>query len=103
MVSPHPMSPLIGIAVMLLQSYLEDTPVIEGEVSPISVIVHPLQPRIEEVFVPVQSLVNPTLLVECDESFNHVINIPDKTPSEQEIFFLSPSTPPPSPEEIPFD
>jgi hypothetical protein len=49
---------------------------------PLSLLsMHPLQPRIEEVVVPVQSLVNPTLIVEGDASFNHVINIPDPAPS----------------------
>jgi hypothetical protein len=50
-----------------------------------------------------QSLVNPTLLLEGDASFNHVISISSTTPSEQERVLLSPSTLPPSPGEVPFD
>ena len=52
---------------------------------------------------PVQSLVNPTLLLEGDASFNHVISISDTTPFEQERVLLSLSTLPPSPGEVPFD
>jgi len=72
-------------------------------VPPILVITHPFQPKIDEVFVPVKSLVNPTLLVEGDASFNHVVNIPDPTPSEQERFLLSLISLPPSIKEIHFD
>jgi hypothetical protein len=43
---------------------------------------HPLQPRIEEVVVLMQSMGNPTLLVDGDPSFDHVINILDPAPSE---------------------
>jgi hypothetical protein len=81
-VSPHSVSPLIGTTIMPLQSSPNDIPIFEGGVPPIPFIVHPLQPRIEEVVVPVQSLVNPTLLVEGDASFNHVFNIPDPGPFE---------------------
>jgi hypothetical protein len=64
---------------------------------------HPLQPIIEEVVTPVQSLVNPTLPEESDASFNHIVNIPNPAPSEQERVFLSPSPLPPGFEEITFD
>jgi hypothetical protein len=103
MVSPHLVSPLIEIALMLLQYSLNHTPIFEGDVSPIPVVMHPIQPRIEEVVVSVQSLVNPTPLVEGDASFNHVLNIPDPTPSERERVLLSPIYLPPSLKEIPFD
>jgi hypothetical protein len=103
MVSPHPVSPLIDTIVIPIQSSLDHPPVIEGGVPPIPIITHPFQPRIEEVFIPVQSLVNPTLLVEGDASFNHVVSIPDPTPSEQERVLLSLSYLPLSIEEIPFD
>jgi hypothetical protein len=43
---------------------------------------HPLQPKIEEVVTPLQSLVNPTLLAGSDASFNHVIIILDPAPSK---------------------
>jgi hypothetical protein len=72
-------------------------------VSPIPVIFHPLQPRVEEVVVLVQSLLNPTLYLEDDAPFNHIVNIPDNTPSEHERVFLSLSSLPPCPEEVPFD
>jgi hypothetical protein len=64
---------------------------------------NPLQPIIEEVVTPVQSLVNPTLPKESDVSFIHVINIPDHSPSERERFILPPSALPPSLDEVPFD
>jgi hypothetical protein len=102
MVSPH-LVPSIDMKVTSLQSSLDHTPILEGDVSLIPVTLHPLQPRIEEVVVPVQSLVNPTLPVESDASFDHVIIIPDPAPSEQERVFLSPSPLPPSFEEITFD
>jgi hypothetical protein len=34
------------------------------------------------VVVPVQSLINPTLLVEGDAYFNHVVSIPNPTHTE---------------------
>jgi hypothetical protein len=43
-VSPHPVSPLIDMTVMPLQSSPDHTPIVEGDVSPIPVIMHPLQP-----------------------------------------------------------
>jgi hypothetical protein len=64
---------------------------------------HPIQPMVEEVVVPMQYPVNPTLLLEGDASFNHVIIISSTAPSEQERVLLSPSTLPPSPGEVPFD
>jgi hypothetical protein len=72
MVSPHPISPMIEKTIMSFQSSPDHTPV-EGSVPPIPVIKHPLQPRNEEVVVPMKSLVHPTL---------HVINIHDHAPSE---------------------
>jgi hypothetical protein len=46
MVSPHPISPLIDMEVTPLQYSLEHTLVVEGGVSYIPIIAHPLQPRI---------------------------------------------------------
>jgi hypothetical protein len=102
-VSPHLVSPFIDTVVILSQSSPDLTPVVEGDVSHITVTMHPLQPIIEEVVVLVQYLVNPTLLVGSDVSFNHVVNIPDPTPSERESVLLSPSPLPLSFEEITFD
>jgi hypothetical protein len=81
-VSSHPVSPLINMKIMSPQLSPDQTPIIEGGVPPIHVVMHPLQPRIEEVVVPVHSLVNPTLLAEGDASFNHVVRIPDPAPFE---------------------
>jgi hypothetical protein len=103
MVSPHLVSPLIDMTVMLLQSSPNHTPIVEGDVSPILVITHLIQPRVEEVVIPMQSLVNPTLLLEGDASFNHVVIISNTAPSEQERFLLSPSALPSSSGGVPFD
>jgi hypothetical protein len=103
MVSPHPISPLIDMEVMSLQSSSDPTPIVEGDVSDVPVITHPIQPEVEEVVVPVQSLVNPTLLFKGDASFNNVVNIFDTAPSEQERVLLSLSTLHSSPGESPFD
>jgi hypothetical protein len=100
-VSSH-LVPQIDRTVKPLQSSLDLTPIVEGDVSHIPVTMHPLQPRIEEVVVLVQYLVNPTLLVESGASFNHVINIHGPSPSERERVFLSPSPLPPGFEEITF-
>jgi hypothetical protein len=101
-VSPY-LVPPIDMTIMSLQYSLDHTHVLEGDVSIIPVTLHPLQCRIEEVVVPAQSLVNPTLPVESDASFNHVVSILDPTPSELERVFLSPSPLPPGFEEITFD
>jgi hypothetical protein len=82
MVSPHHVPPLIDMTVIPLKLSMDHTPIVKGDVSSIPMIMHPLQPRIEEVVVLVKSLVNPTLLVEGDASFNHVINIVDLSLSE---------------------
>jgi hypothetical protein len=72
-------------------------------VSPGLVVTHPIQPMVEEVVVPVQFLVNPTLPLEGDVSFNHVVSISGTAPSEKERILLSLSTLPSSPGEAPFD
>ena len=81
-VSLHLVSPLIDTKVILLQSSPDLTPIVEGDVSPIPVTVHPLQLRIEEVVIPVQFMGYPTLLLEGDASINHVVNIHDPEPSK---------------------
>jgi hypothetical protein len=103
MVSPHPVSPLIDMKIMPMQSYPNNTPIFEGDAYLDVFSMHPIQSRVEEVVTPVQSLVNPTLLLEGDASFNHVVSIFYTIPSEQERVLLSLSTLPPSPEEVPFD
>jgi hypothetical protein len=89
------------------------------------VVSHPLQPTVEEVVVSMQSSVDPTLLLESDQSkevtlsmqylanptlllggdafFNHVLSISSSVPSEQGSIPLSPSTLPPSPMMVSFD
>jgi hypothetical protein len=47
--------------------------------------------------------VNPTLPLEGDASFDHVIIISSTTPSKQERILLSPSTLPSGHREVPFD
>jgi hypothetical protein len=57
---------------------------------------------VEEVVIPMEYPVNPTLPLEGDASFNHVIIISSIAPYEQERVLLSLSTLPPSPREVPF-
>jgi hypothetical protein len=102
MVSPH-IVPLIDITATPLQSSLDHNPIFKGDLSPIPIILHPLQPRIEEMVVPMKSLVNPTPFAEGDASFNHVVNIPDLAPSERERALLSSNPLPPGFEETTFD
>jgi hypothetical protein len=64
---------------------------------------HPLQPTVREASTPVKSLFNPTLFEESDAPLSHVLNIPNRTPSEQEIFILPPNPLSPNPDEFPFD
>jgi hypothetical protein len=102
-VSPHHVSPLIDMTILSLQSSPNHTPIVEGDGSRMHVVMHPIQPLVEELVIPMQSLVNLTLLFEGDASSNHVVSIPDPAPSEQERVLLSPSSLPPSLEEVPFD
>jgi hypothetical protein len=64
---------------------------------------NPIQPTIELVVVLMQSSINPTLLLEGDASFKHVISISSTAPSEQERFLLSLSALPPNLGEVPFE
>jgi hypothetical protein len=64
---------------------------------------HPIQPMVEEVVIPIQSPVNPTLLLEGDASYNHVISISHTTLLEQETILLSLITLPSNIGEVPFD
>jgi hypothetical protein len=75
-----------------MQSSTDTTPIFWGDASLVTVITHPIQPMVEEVVVPMKSLVNLTLLFKGDASFNYVVIIPDRAPSEQERVLLSPST-----------
>jgi hypothetical protein len=53
---------------MPMQSLVDTTLVLGGDVSLNHVASHLIQPVVEEVVVPMQSLVDPTLLLEIDES-----------------------------------
>jgi len=88
LVSPHFVSPLIDMTVMLMQSYPEHTPIVKGYVSPSPIDMHPIQLGVEEVVTPVKYMVNPTLLLECDASFNHFVIISGIVPSEQDRVLL---------------
>jgi hypothetical protein len=57
----------------------------------------------KEVTLPMQSSVNPTLLLGGDASFDHVLSISSLVHSEQGRFPLSSSTFPPSPRVVYFD
>jgi hypothetical protein len=84
----NPVQPTI----VSMQSSMDTTPIFWGDASLVIVIMHPIQPMVEEVLLLVQYLVNLTLLFEGDASFNHVVIILDPAPSEEEIVLLSPST-----------
>jgi hypothetical protein len=102
-VPPHTTSPLIVSVDPPTQSSPDLTPLVKGEASLAPVTMHPLQNILEEVATPVQSLVNPTLPDESDAPLGHVINIPNPSPFEQEIFILPLNALSPSPDEVPFD
>jgi hypothetical protein len=53
---------------------------------------HPIQPMVEEVVISVQFPVNPTLPLEGNAPFTHVIRISSTAPSEQERILISPIT-----------
>ena len=58
---------------------------------------------VEEVVTPMQSLADPTLLLESDVSTDYVFSISNTVLSEQGGIPLTPSTPPPSPRMVSFD
>jgi hypothetical protein len=102
-VSLHTTSPLIISVVPPTQYSPNLTPFVKGEASLAPITMHPLQPIIEEVATPMQSLVIPTLPEENDAPFIHVINISNPPPSEQERFILPLNALPPSPDKVPFN
>jgi hypothetical protein len=103
MVPPQTTSPLMIPAVSLPRFSSDLTPSTEGEASPAPVTMHPLQPIIEEVTMPVTFMVKSTLLEKSDSPSSHIINIPSLPPSEQERFILPSNTLSPSSDEVPFD
>jgi hypothetical protein len=63
LVVSHPVQP-----VAVSMQYLTDTTSIFGGDASLNLVVsHPIQPMVEEVVVPMQSSVDPTLLLECDK------------------------------------
>jgi hypothetical protein len=86
-----------------MQSSLDHTPFVEGDVSHVPIITHLIQPIFEEVVVQVQTLYSPNVFLEGVSSFNYVVIIYDSAHSKQERVLLSSSTLTPSPGEVPFD
>jgi hypothetical protein len=117
----HPVQP----AVMPMQFSSDTTPILGSDVSLDLIVSHPIQPMVEEVVVPMQSLVDPTLLLESDKSkkvtlsmqysvnptlllggdayFEHVLTISIHVTSEQGSIPLSLSTLPQIPRMVSFD
>jgi hypothetical protein len=108
-----------------MQSSSNITPVLRSDASLDHVVSHPFQPTIEELIIPMQSSVDPTLLSESDKSkevtllmqssvnhtlllkgdvsFDHVLSISSFVPPEQGSIPLSSITLPPSPRVVSFD
>jgi hypothetical protein len=106
----HHVQPII----VLMQYSTDTTPIFWIVVSHYHVVLHPIQPMVEEVVVSMQPsvdptlilesdkskevtmlmkyLVNPTLLLWGDASFDHAINIFSLVPSKQGIIPLSART-----------
>jgi hypothetical protein len=102
---------LVQPVVMLMQSLADTTPVLGIDASLDLVVSHSIQPMVEEVVVPMQSSVNPTLLLKSNKSkevtlsmqflvnptlllrgdayFDHVLSISSYVPSTQERILLS--------------
>jgi hypothetical protein len=121
----HVVSHPIQLVVMSMQYLVETTPIFGGYVSLDLIVSHLIQPTVEEVVVSMQSLADPTLLLESDKSkevtllmqssvnptlllggdvsFDHVLSISSYVPSTQGRFPLSSSTLPPSPRMASFD
>jgi hypothetical protein len=108
-----------------MQYSANTTPVLGSHASLDLVFSHPIQTTVEEVVMPMQYsvnptlllesdkskevaffmqyLVNPTLLLEGDASFNHVLRISSSVPSEQGSIPLYISMLPPSPRMVSFN
>jgi hypothetical protein len=121
LVVSHP----VQLVVVPMQSSVGTTPILGSDASLDLVFSHPIQPMIQEVVVlikylvnltlllesskskevtlPMQSSINPTLLLGGDASFDHVLSISSSSPSEQGIIPLSSSMHPPSTRVVSFD
>jgi hypothetical protein len=107
-------SHLVQPMVVSMQSLTEKTHVFGSDAPLDLVVLHPIQQMVEEVVVSMQSSIDPTLLLESDKSkgaimpmqflvdlsllvlvlylLYHVVSIRDNAPSEHERVFHSPST-----------
>jgi hypothetical protein len=121
----HVVSHLVQLIVVPMQYLTDTTHVFGGDASLDHVVSHPIQPIVEEVVVSMQSLVDPNLLLESenskevtlpmqssvnptlffggDASFDHVLSISSSVPSEPRIIPLSLSTLPQSTKMVSFD
>jgi hypothetical protein len=88
---------------MPMQSSVDPTPLLWGEVPLDHVVLQPIQPLVEKVVMLMQSLDDPTLLLGSDVSTDYVFSISGSILSEQGGIPLIPSTPPPSPRMVSFD
>jgi hypothetical protein len=118
-------SHLVQPMVMSMQSSTDNTPNFGGDAPLDLVVSHLIQPMVEEVVMPMQSSIDPTLLLESEKSKEavtpmqfsvdpaflvlvlyllcHVLRISSLSPSEQERVLLFPSSLPLSLDEVPFD
>jgi hypothetical protein len=107
----HVVSHLVQPAVALMQSSTDTTPVFGGDASLDHVLSHPIEPMVEEVVMSMKSSIDPTLLLESgkskevkflmqslvnitlllkgDVSFDHILRISILVPSEQGSIPLS--------------
>jgi hypothetical protein len=125
LVSQHSNPSLVDSVVVPMQYSTDTTLILGGDASLDHVVLHPVQPTVEEVVMLMQSLVDPTLLLESDKSkevtlpmqssvnptlllwsdasFDHVLNISSHIPYEQGRNPLSLNMLPPSPRMVSFD
>jgi hypothetical protein len=89
--------------VMPMQSSIDPTPILRGEVSLDHVVPQAIQPLVAKVVMPMQSLDYPTLLLGSGVSINYVFSISGSIFLEQGCILLISSTPPPSPRMVSFD
>jgi hypothetical protein len=116
---------LVQPVVVSMQSSIDTSPMFGGDAPLDLVVPHPIQPMVEEVVMLMQSLVEPTLLLESHESKGavtsmqfsvdpallvlvlyllcHFLSISSLTPSEQERVLLFPISLPPTLDEVLFD
>jgi hypothetical protein len=121
LVVSHPIQP----TVVLMQYSIETTPIFWGDAPLDLVFSHHIQPMIEEevmlmqysndptllldsdkpkeVTSPMKSSINPTLLLEVDASFDHVLIISSSVPSSLGSTLVSLSMLPPIPRVVAFD